>query len=94
MNTVSIAEAKSRLSQLIHSTEKGDTVHLSRYGKPVAVLLSESDYQALLHQKNEPWDVIAQWRNDTDFGHGDAWSDEEISRWREAQSGRDFSWNP
>jgi len=33
---VSIAEAKSRLPELIHAVEAGDQVVITRHGKPVA----------------------------------------------------------
>jgi prevent-host-death family protein len=39
---VSIAEAKNRLPAIVHQVEKGSGVQLTRYGKPVAVLLSTS----------------------------------------------------
>jgi hypothetical protein len=35
---VSIAEAKSHLTQLIRAVEDGDTVIITRHGKPVASL--------------------------------------------------------
>lgn len=35
---VSIAEAKNRLSKLIHSVENGENVVITRHGKPVAQL--------------------------------------------------------
>ena len=33
---VSVAEAKNRLSELIHAVEKGERVVITRHGKPVA----------------------------------------------------------
>lgn len=33
---IPIAEAKSRFSDLIHRAEAGETVELTRYGRPVA----------------------------------------------------------
>lgn len=38
MNAVSLAEAKARLSELIDQVETGDTVDITRRGKPVARL--------------------------------------------------------
>lgn len=35
---VSVAEAKNRLSELIHSVENGESVVITRHGKPVAQL--------------------------------------------------------
>ena len=36
-----IAEAKNQLSKLIQQVEQGETVELTRRGKPVVVVLSE-----------------------------------------------------
>jgi prevent-host-death family protein len=36
--TVSIAEAKTHLPQLIRAVEEGETVVITRHGKPVALL--------------------------------------------------------
>jgi len=36
--TVSIAEAKSHLPQLVRAVEEGETVVITRHGKPVACL--------------------------------------------------------
>ena len=33
---VSVAEAKNRLPELIHAVEQGETVVITRHGKPVA----------------------------------------------------------
>jgi len=92
MNTISIAEAKSHFSKLIHRTAQGEVLHLSRHGKTVAVLLSEAEYQNLLHQKKEPWKAIAQWREETNLDELDSWDDTEMKCWRQEEAGRSFSW--
>jgi len=38
MKTVSLAEAKAHLSELVDGVLSGDTVEITRRGKPVAVL--------------------------------------------------------
>jgi prevent-host-death family protein len=40
MHTVRLADAKARLSELVERAEGGETVHITRRGKPVAVLSS------------------------------------------------------
>jgi prevent-host-death family protein len=47
MSEVSIAEARDTLTRLIQKAEAGETVHITRRGKPVAVLVSEADYARL-----------------------------------------------
>ncbi|MEY4980400.1 MAG: hypothetical protein RLZZ352_2670 [Pseudomonadota bacterium] len=41
MHTVSIAQAKSQLSSLIHAVEQGAEVVLTRHGKPVVRLVAQ-----------------------------------------------------
>lgn len=40
MHTVSIAQAKTQLSSLIHAAEQGEEVVLTRHGKPVVRLVA------------------------------------------------------
>jgi prevent-host-death family protein len=92
MSTVNIAEAKSHFTKLVHRVEQGECVHLSRHGKPVAVLLSETDYQALIAKRIEPYEAMMAWRDRTDFG-GDELSDEEIDGWRSREPERAVTWD-
>ena len=41
MATVALAEAKAKLSELIDRVEAGETVSITRRGKPVAKLVAE-----------------------------------------------------
>jgi prevent-host-death family protein len=52
MNHVNIAEAKAHLSELIARAEAGETIQVSRRGKPVA------EISAVRHPK-KPLDVAA-----------------------------------
>ncbi len=45
--TVSIAEARANLPGLIREAEEGGAVQITRWGAPVAVLLSAARYQKL-----------------------------------------------
>ena len=40
----SVAEARNRLTELIHQAEEDGPVRITRRGKPVVVLVSERDY--------------------------------------------------
>jgi antitoxin Phd len=44
---LSIAEARDGFTRLIHDTERGERVRITRRGKPVAVLLSLDEYERL-----------------------------------------------
>ena len=59
----SIAEAKSKLPAIIHSVEDGPYVHLTRHGKPVAVLLSIREYEQLVLKKKGFWSALMEFRN-------------------------------
>ncbi|TFD53728.1 type II toxin-antitoxin system Phd/YefM family antitoxin [Cryobacterium sp. Hh11] len=48
MQTVSVSEAKDKLSALVESVEAThDAVVITRHGKPAAILLSPDDFESL-----------------------------------------------
>ena len=63
MRTVSVAEAKARLSELLNSVESEDDILITRHGRPIArVTAPEAPKQllpvkrlALLRQNTSPW---------------------------------------
>lgn len=93
MTEISVAEAKTRLTGLIHRVEGGEVVHLTRHGKSVAVLMSESDYAAMHPDRTRPglWDAITEWRTQTAFDWPDL-TPEEVDGWRDPSPGRVFDW--
>jgi len=93
MSETSIAEAKTQLTRLIHQVEQGEAVHITRRGKPVAVLLSEDEY-ARLRQGQEQrnfGDLIAEMRSNPGFEPVD-WSKEDVDSWRDRRPAREFEW--
>ena len=93
MAETSVAEAKTQLTRLIHQAERGEAVHITRRGKPVAVLLSEDEY-ARLRQGQEQrsfWELVAEMRSDPAFEPVD-WSREEVDSWRDRRPAREFEW--
>lgn len=91
MKTSTIAEAKNNLSQLIHQLELDEAIHLTRHGKPVAVMLSEANYQKLTHKDNSLYQAIQQWRSKLEDDN--ALTDTELKNLRAASHGREFSWD-
>jgi prevent-host-death family protein len=100
---VSLSEAKAQLAGLVHAAESGDVVHISRHGKPVAVLLSEQAYAALQGeaQGSRIWEAIVQWRRAGRAQQCDDWpGDLKIETWRDPFAGREvvlgltFCWTP
>jgi prevent-host-death family protein len=89
METTTIADAKNNLPKLIHATEAGADIHLTRHGRPVAVLISEERYQQMFGSGKAVFDEMIRWRA---LHGGIDLSDEEVRSWREQSSSRDFSW--
>ena len=94
MSQVSIAEAKNALTHLIHETERGEVIHITRHGKPVAVLLSEEAYEQLKswEQQTDFWQAIQAWRAQASFDWPELTS-EEVDSWRDRSPGREYSWD-
>ena len=94
MSQVSIAEAKNTLTHLIHEAERGEAIHITRHGKPVAVLLSEAAYEQLKswEQKTDFWQAIQAWRTQVSFDWPEL-TPEEVESWRDRAPGREYSWN-
>ncbi len=94
MREVPIAEAKNTLTALIHQAEGGEPVHLTRRGKPVAVILSEAEFAKLkmaAHAYADFWQAIQEMRASPEFTPVD-WAPEEIASWRDLGPDREFSW--
>jgi prevent-host-death family protein len=91
MKISTIAEAKNNLSQLIYQLEADETIHLTRHGKPVAVMLSEANYQKLIHKNNSLYQAIQQWR--TELKDEVALTETELNNIRTSSQERAFSWD-
>lgn len=83
MDTTTIEDAKNNLPQLIHAVEKGEDIHISRHGKPVAVLVSEERYKQLRQPTTDVFDAIMDWREK--YGAVDL-SNEEVDSWQDRSS--------
>jgi antitoxin Phd len=59
----SIGEAKNKLPSIIHTVEKGSPVKLTRYGRPVAVLLSIKQYEGMSLGKRSFWAPLKSFRD-------------------------------
>jgi prevent-host-death family protein len=82
MKTVSIAQAKDSLTELLYEAEEGRPIQVTRRGKAVAVLLSEADYARLRALAPAPdfgaW--AQQWRSRLPAGF-DGITPAELTRW-------------
>ena len=93
MKTATIAQAKNKLSYLIHQLEEDEPIHLTRYGKPVAVMLSETQYQKLVSPPKSITSAILKWRSQLDDGLDVGLTDNELNGIRNESIGREFSWD-
>jgi len=59
--TRSIAEARRDLSALINEAEAGTPVHITRRGKPVAVVLSVHEYERLTRSSTSFVSAYQRW---------------------------------
>ena len=61
MCRTSIYEARNNFSALVKSAEEGEIVQLTRYDKPVAVIMSYAEYES----KSSPEiDWLSKWREE------------------------------
>ncbi|MFK7930942.1 MAG: type II toxin-antitoxin system Phd/YefM family antitoxin [Myxococcota bacterium] len=76
---VSIAQAKDQFSQLVHDAEDGGSVHITRRGRPVAVLLSAAEYTRLANPRLDFWVELDAFRREhrlSELGlDADEWDD-------------------
>ncbi len=92
MRTSSIADAKNNLSQLIHQLETGEAIHLTRYGKPVAVLISEHQYQSSIAPNKSLNSAILNWRSQLGESTDIGFTNNELQALRkESGTGREFA---
>lgn len=73
MCRTSIYAARNNLSSFVKIAESGEPVELTRYDKPVAVIVSYEDYEKL-EKKTEDVSWLLKWRQK----YADVLSDEEI----------------
>lgn len=88
----SIADAKNQLSGIVHDVEAGEPVKLTRRGKPVAVLMSEAEYERLTAKgKPDLWEAIQAFRLEHDLGALD-FTDADFEGLRDNSPAREFQW--
>ena len=63
----SIAAARNTFPSLIHAVEEGPPIEITRRGRPVAVLLSISEFRRMSNEKPDLWTAIQGFRQTTDL---------------------------
>ena len=77
--TYSIVEARNNFANLIHQVEENrDPVHVTRRGKPVAVILSMDEFARLARQQphSDFWASYLAWRKEWNVDQWDLDPDE------------------
>ncbi len=63
MNTVSITEAKNKLTQIVHGAEETDEpIEITRHGDPAVVLISYRQYSKLIGAHNSFSELLQNFR--------------------------------
>lgn len=93
MKMSSIADAKNNLSHLIHQLDTDEPIHLTRYGKPVAVMMSERQYKNLLSPTKSLNSAILNWQSQLDEKMDIGLSTKALKEIREESAARDFTWD-
>jgi prevent-host-death family protein len=95
MRDRTIREARNSLTALIRDAEKGNSVRLTRHGKPVAVLISVREYRRLsaLSARKDPGQFLERWRAERP-DNLQGISNAEVDSWRDksVDNGRSEPW--
>ena len=88
MRKVSLAQARDHLTGLVRDVERGESIELTRRGKPVAVLVSREEYTRLRAKRTSLDQALLAWRArlPADF---DGFTDDEVRSWRDPSPGRE-----
>ena len=84
----SIAEAKNKLSTIIHYVENGPCVELTGRGKLIAVLLSIQEYERLSRKYTGFWSAVSEFRRKVE-DEGTEISDNDFKGLRDLSVGRE-----
>lgn len=89
----SVAAARDNFTGLIHEAESGDTVEVTRRGKPVAVLVAKGEYERLTRGRRGFREAYRDFLERYPASKENTLEPEEwLERDRNSSPGRDFSW--
>lgn len=87
----SIAQARNSLPSIVHEVESGQSIELTRRGKPVAVVMFLRDFRHLTAGRRGFVAAFEAFRATTDPREL-GFTDEDFAGLRDRSPGRDFSW--
>jgi len=71
MLSYSIAQTRDKFTSIVHDVENQTSVEITRWGKPIAMLISIGEYYRLKAGKQNFWEACTQFRNSTDWSELD-----------------------
>lgn len=89
--SVSIAEARAKLPGLVKEAEGGAAVQITRWGAPVAVLVSATRYQELAHGRPSFGVALESFLGRVDLT-GARLGKDELKGLRDREAGRPSPW--
>lgn len=89
--SVSIAEARAKLSGLVKEAEEGVAVRITRWGTPVAVLVSTTRYQQLAHGRPSFGVALDDYLDRVEIA-GIGLDESEFENLRDRHAGREPPW--
>jgi prevent-host-death family protein len=81
MSKATISQLKNHLPEMVHTVEGGQDLHITRHGKPVAVIVSLARYQQAFSSGKGIFNAVQRWRHQ--FPDADGFSDEELEQLRD-----------
>lgn len=94
MSRYTIAQANNQLSTIVHESEHGTTVRLTRRGKPMVIMLNIDEYTKLCATSNNWWENYLKWHKAADFSNvTNDDMDAVFANVRDRSPGRDLSFN-
>ena len=93
MTEATISYLKNQLPEVVHDVEKGQDIHITRHGKPVAVIVSLERYNQAFGSGKGIFNAYLRWRDL--YPNAPGFTDEEINsmRSREPHKSSDFTWD-
>lgn len=91
MKTLSVAQAKNGLPAIIHEAEDGEDIGITRYGQPVAVLMSHERYRTLAARSHGFRQALRAFMTESVSREGACLDDGEVDTWRDRRPPRSES---
>jgi antitoxin Phd len=87
----SVAQARNRFAEIVHSLESQQRVEVTRRGRTVAVMISVEAYEQMQAAQADFWDSYQAFRTAHDL-HGLDIGPETFDGVRDRSSGREAAW--